>query len=376
MMARYDQVIARSFALGMLPVAILLLALFGFLVLAEALEDVGQGRFTTTDAILVTALRLPRILIDLLPVVVLLGGLLGLGRLAAGSELIALRAAGQSPLRQARPALWVLALIIAADVYLSLQVIPGAELNANRLSTQALAGAVPDVLLADERVATPLDGLAAQTESDGAFWTRDRRGYLRVNGLDRGRTPLDIEIYRRNDLGAIVRTITAARAIEVGTDTWLLEDVRIWEPSAAGPAVTAHKRWRWPSFVQEAELSRLILPAAALSPVDLRSYIDDLDRRGLDSQRYRVAWWQSVLRPLSLLAMTLLAVAMVQGSLRRVPLGSRVALGALLGVGNYLFEQSSSQLAVLLGGNALAIALLPRLLLLALALGALARRTP
>ncbi|MEM1231642.1 MAG: LPS export ABC transporter permease LptG [Pseudomonadota bacterium] len=374
-MTRYDRQLARAFAMGMVPVAVLLLALFGFLVLAETLEDVGQGRFGTSDAVLVTALRLPRILTDLWPVIVLLGGLLGLGTLASGSELIALRAAGIAPLRQARPVLLVLLLLIIADAWLALRVIPVAEVSANRISARALTTAQPDSTLGSDSE-LGLDGLGNLEDSDGAFWTRDARGYLRVNQLSRGRTPIDVEIYTRSATGEPTQLIRAARASEVGSDSWLLEDVWLWDLTTDQPAPQRLARWRWSSFVPEAELARLIVPAAALAPPDLYSYIADLTRRGLESQRYEVALWQTLTRPLSLLAMALLAVAMVQGSLRRIPLGTRVAAGAMLGIGNYLLEQSGSQLAVLLDGNAAVVALAPRLALLLLAITLLLRRAP
>ena len=48
-----DRYIMSQFLKGMLPVLLLLLALFSLLTLAEELEDVGQGTFTQLDAFLV-----------------------------------------------------------------------------------------------------------------------------------------------------------------------------------------------------------------------------------------------------------------------------------------------------------------------------------
>ena len=77
-----DRYIMSQFLKGMLPVLLLLLALFSLLALAEALEDVGKVTFRQLDAFLVVLYTSPRRIVDLLPVTALLGGLMGLGILA------------------------------------------------------------------------------------------------------------------------------------------------------------------------------------------------------------------------------------------------------------------------------------------------------
>ncbi|PKM02874.1 MAG: LPS export ABC transporter permease LptG, partial [Gammaproteobacteria bacterium HGW-Gammaproteobacteria-6] len=98
-----DRYVARGFLLGVLPVFLLLAGLFSFLALSQQLEDVGQGGFTTGSALKVVILTLPRQLLDILPVIALLGCLTGLGAMANYRELTAARAAGLSPSRLARP---------------------------------------------------------------------------------------------------------------------------------------------------------------------------------------------------------------------------------------------------------------------------------
>ena len=78
-MRRLDRYIARNFVFGLLPTLLLLTGLFSFLALVQELEDVGKGSYSTLSALAVIALTLPRKLIDILPVVALLGALTGLG---------------------------------------------------------------------------------------------------------------------------------------------------------------------------------------------------------------------------------------------------------------------------------------------------------
>ena len=72
-MLRIDRYIMQQFLIGILPALLLLLTLFSFMALAEELEDVGQGSFTLTDALMVVFLTTPKRIVELLPVTALLG---------------------------------------------------------------------------------------------------------------------------------------------------------------------------------------------------------------------------------------------------------------------------------------------------------------
>ena len=88
--------ICKNFVKAMIFVLPLLVVLFSFINLTESLESVGEGSYTTYDAVNTTLLHIPKVVIELLPVTVLLSGLIGLGGMANHEELTALRAAGLS----------------------------------------------------------------------------------------------------------------------------------------------------------------------------------------------------------------------------------------------------------------------------------------
>ncbi len=76
-----------------------LTALFSLLVFVEQLALVGQGHYRTLDALAYAILTAPNRLLQLAPVSMLLATLVGLGRLARGSELTAFLSCGVSQLR-------------------------------------------------------------------------------------------------------------------------------------------------------------------------------------------------------------------------------------------------------------------------------------
>src|SRR5450631_1073995 len=65
--------------------------------------DIGVGNYSAADAFLFTFLNLPEQAFELLPIGALIGALMGLGNLAAGSELVVTRASGVSVWRIAWP---------------------------------------------------------------------------------------------------------------------------------------------------------------------------------------------------------------------------------------------------------------------------------
>jgi len=142
---KIDRYIMLYFSIGMLPVMLLLLALFSFLPLTDALRDVGKGSFDLLDALKLVTVTTPGRVVDLLPVTALLGGLAGLGVLANHGELVVIQAAGWSKPRIAQPitlvALGLVGLVLVLQVY----VVPASEREAIRIRSKTLQNTKVDV---------------------------------------------------------------------------------------------------------------------------------------------------------------------------------------------------------------------------------------
>ena len=74
-------------------VLVILLVFFGFV---DEMDSLNRGEYKLLDAFIVAILSSPRYIFEVFPIAALLGSLIGLGGLAAHSELIAMRAAGLS----------------------------------------------------------------------------------------------------------------------------------------------------------------------------------------------------------------------------------------------------------------------------------------
>ncbi len=99
-MKTLDRYIGVSFAKGYLIVLAILLPVFSFLIFVNELEDAGKGTYDALGALVYVLLTAPARALELTPVTALLGSIVALAGLAAGSELWAIRVAGVSVMRR------------------------------------------------------------------------------------------------------------------------------------------------------------------------------------------------------------------------------------------------------------------------------------
>jgi lipopolysaccharide export system permease protein len=349
-----DRYLIRSMVLGGIPILGLLLGLFAFLTLAEELEQVGTGNFEVIDALNVMGLSLPKISLELLPVTSLIGVLVGLGTLASQQELIALRAAGWSNFRIARPVLMLALLIVAGAGVLQQWAIPLLE---HEIAT----------LRANTILETDVEG------EDAQFWTRSGGQMVRIGGVQFGLMPTDVEIFEQDESGHIGRLLQANRADILNASTWQLYDVQATHITETGTRTEYQTQMRWQSVLTPDQMATIITTAAALAPTDLIQYVDHLQENDLDSHRYRLVLWQQLSLPIGILGMALLGVPFVVGSTRSLAAGSRISIGIVIGILFYLAERTLGQVALLYALPPTVMAVGPDLFILVLAIFALSR---
>jgi len=103
-----DRYIARAVSVGSLLACFVMLSIFAFVDFVSQLNSVGTGDYGALQAAIFVLMRLPQRLYDLSPSILLLGGILSLGAMAANSELIVMRASGISSSIRARCRCWIL----------------------------------------------------------------------------------------------------------------------------------------------------------------------------------------------------------------------------------------------------------------------------
>src|SRR6202050_4351178 len=98
-----DRYLYRTVLVYTLMAMGVLLTLGALFLFIRQQSDIGVGDYSAADAFLFTFLNLPQQAFELLPIGAMIGALMGLGNLAAASELVVTRASGVSVWRIAWP---------------------------------------------------------------------------------------------------------------------------------------------------------------------------------------------------------------------------------------------------------------------------------
>ncbi len=186
--------IAGPLALGFLVYTFILLVSF-FFRLADFIIKRGLGLRSVGELLFA---YLPSIVVLTLPMSLLLGVLLGIGRLASDSELIALRASGTSLYRILRPVMLISLLLAAFNTYLMLELLPRGNLAFARLmaenATRTLSSAIEPRIFYNE-----FQGKILYV-SDSSPVDREWKGILLADSVTTSDRPSDVIVAERGRL--------------------------------------------------------------------------------------------------------------------------------------------------------------------------------
>lgn len=334
--------VLRNTAIALL----VLVALSAFFSLIGEVGDIGRGQYGILEALQYLFYSLPRRAYELFPPAALLGSLLGLGALASQSELTALRAAGMSVSAIARSVLLAAAFLSTVVLVLGEGLAPPGERHAQSLRAHAIS----------ERV-----GFSGKQ----GLWVRDGLNYINVEHVLSGNRISGLTIFSFNDDFALETILEASVGNHLGEGTWQLRGVSITEIEEGLLSEEELDALEWESALQPEMLEIAVVPPETMAVWELNSFIDYMERNGLDARRYQLAFWLKLVQPLATVAMVLLGIPFVFGSLRDIGGGQRVVIGLLLGIGFYMINTSVTRMGLVYDLPTVLSALLPSLVFLA-----------
>jgi len=340
--------IAYQVLIGFAISTAILLPLFSFFDLLDQLDDVGKGTYRAIDAFFYTAMLLPRRFIQIAPFVALLGTVIALGKLAINSELIAFRVAGLSPQRISFAPLGMGVLLLMTVAILEQFAAP--QLQQKAITYRAIA----------------LEQSAELGRNLG-IWTRNEHNILRIGQIVNNKRAADIELLQLDADGFIVTHTLAEFADIVEEDIWELSNTIVRTFQDGGRiSVNRMDVVRWPSFVDPEDIATLTKPPESLSPLELYRHVEFLRSTGQDADSYALALWRKAGSALMTIAMLLLSIPFVFGSIRS-GLSNKLIFATLIGMGVYLLDQIIANAGLILNLNPALVALGPGFTIIILA---------
>lgn len=332
----HDLYVARVVTVMVMATWMVLVGLDAVMAGVNEIGAVGQGDYTYFGAVTYILQTLPRRAYTMFPTAAVIGSLMGLGQLAATSELIAMRAVGLSRTRLSVSVALPLIVLTAAMVLNGETLGPMAQRSADSMKSAARSS---------DMIVGRYSGLWAR---EGDTFLNAQNGTEISDGEGGSRIQLqDIRLFEFASDGRL-ESVAHAQTAEHGVEGWLLRDVkRTWfEPRAVTRTEANEEHW-------ESQLDASTLAASAsniwrpryMPSSELRAGIDYRHRNQLDASEFEEHYWGRWFYPLNVLALCLAAIPFAFGSLRSGNAGKRLFIGVVFALGFWLAQMQVVKLA-------------------------------
>ncbi|MDP0589021.1 MAG: LPS export ABC transporter permease LptG [Candidatus Endonucleobacter bathymodioli] len=341
-MVKLDRYIARNVFGAMMIVLFGLVAMESLFAFLAQLDNM-RAQYTVWNVFLYTVLLVPKKIYSFIPFAALIGCLVGLGNMASNCELVVIRAAGVS--------LW--RIVVSAMRPALVLVFFGVLLG------EFFAPMLEQVAETHRTISRSAGGVYA---GEG-MWHREGNEFMYFNAVQPGGVLYGVSLYTFNKNMQLEQSLFAKRGIFQG-DHWILEGVK--RSSFDGQRYVVEERLiePWKTTLTTALLRVVILKADGLSMTGLKTYSDYLERQGLDSGEYRLAFWIKVLQPLSVFSLVMISISFIFGPLRSVSMGLRVFSGVIVGIIFTVLQSLLGPLSLVFGFSPVLAVIIPSVICL------------
>ena len=345
---RYINKTLRNYTLVVLLIWLSIYSFFNFL---GELNSIGQFDYTVLEAFKYIILQMPEVAYKQASPIILLGCVLGMGYLSTTNQLVVLQVSGNSVLKltalTVRTALIFVFMIIAFGEYIA----PIASEEAEKGRTKALG-----------------ENFASQNQE--GFWIREGGNYLNVEKNIDGNHFVGVTIIevKSNKITSVVKSEDATfdgKSLKMdNTDIFSINDstdideISLKERNSYNKIV---------SFDQDL-INSLKKKPDELTTRNIYKQIQFLSDNKLNSGIYKVELYKRAIKPITLVAMILLAMLFVFGSTRDVSLGRKIFFGVSLGLSFEMLSRIGGAMALSLDFNPVLSAVLPTTVVMVIAI--------
>jgi len=332
-----------------------LIGLSGIIKFVEQMRSVGQGTYDAWAAAYFVILKMPVEIAVFFPMAALIGALIGLGSLASSSELVVMQAAGLSKLRIAGSVLKTAIPMVLMVMVLGEFVAPKTDKEAYSMRAQAKHG--------------------QQTVSDKyGVWVKDADSFVSIGRMNSQAELFNVQLYFFNKQMQLERAIVAQKAV-YQQGSWLLQNISRTFFSADNTASEKLQEFVWQTKLTPKKLEVILSEPEKMSMRDIYNYIHYLEVNEQDASRYWLTFWRKAVLPFTVIVMMLLSVSFIFGGLRSVAMGTRLIFGIASGFTFHVLGELFGPVSLVFEFPPILGALLPSLLVLAIALYLLKRQS-
>ena len=311
-----DRYIAKTILSYTLVVMLVWLSIYSFFNFLSELNSVGNANYTILGAFQFIILQMPEVAYDQASALILLGCILGMGHLVTTGQLLIFRASGLSVIKIT----WLT--VKNALIFLFILILIG-ETFAPALAQYAESERSYDL------------GQSSLSGSQDGFWIRDGDNFINVENNIDGSIFSGITVFELDKENRIKRVIKSASGNFDGnslnfneTDIFSISGNEIFENISLKERNTFNKNV---AFDQDL-IASLEKEPKDLSTLKILKQIQFLTENKLRAGVFKVELYNRLLKPISLIAMILLAMLFIFGSTRDITLGRKIFLGVAIGL--------------------------------------------
>jgi len=354
-----DRYITKTLQKYSLSAMVVLVGVFAFFKFLDEVNDIGRASYTLLDAVVYIGFLLPKITYEVSSVIILLGAVLGLGHLAANSELIVMRGSGISIVKITKITLRVSISFVILAIILGEFIAPVSSNQAQIYRAKAL-------------------GETIVTSSQQGFWIRDKDNFIHVERNLDGKVFNNVTLIKKKSANLLDSVAYSDKAIfDDGNLT--LQKTSYYQVDSAGKftKIKQEDRKKYQSEVtfDQDLIESLKKDPRELSTVQLFKHIGFLSQNGLSTGDYEAEFYKRTMKPITLVAMVLLVIPFIFGSLRDASLGKRIFLGIVVALVFHQFSKLGVWMPKIFNLDYFLSASLPTLIVLIFALLMLYRTT-
>lgn len=349
-------------------VLLALIALFAFFDLVGQLGRISKG-YTLIDAFIITGLRLPMRIYEVMPIAALLGAVFVMSQWAARSEFTILRVAGLSPVRLA-----------------GMLMVPGLILMTLTYGFGEFIAPSSDVYAREYRAFIQNRTMSVRGSNTGA-WVREvtqsttgERSvrYINVQKITPDQEAQIWRVYDFNSKQNLTRIVTADSGTWAHKQGWLLKQAvntslpilsdlsvtPILDRVMVSPPVSMMLK----TSIDPSIFSVMMLKPENMSMRALAHYVTHLQQTQQQSGRYEISLWNKAFYPVAILVMIALAMPFAYMNTRSGGVSIKIFAGVMIGLGFYTVNNLFSYIGMLNTWPPLLVALVPTVIMLILAM--------
>ncbi len=340
-------------------VLVIWLGIYSFFNFLSEMSSIGQLNYKTLEAFRYIALQIPEVAYKHASPIILLGCVLGMGHLATTNQLLVLRVSGMSIFK-------LTVLTIKTALIFVIAVIAVGEIFAPIASDEAEKG---------RSIAL---GHSIASQSQEGFWIRDGENFINVQKNIDGKLFSGVTIIGVNSSNKISTVLTSEKATFDGKSIDM-KNTEIYSINTSKEIDEISLKER-NSYNKTVSFDQDLIDSLKKEPEELTTWniikqIQFLSDNKLRSGVFEVELYKRLIKPITLVAMILLAMLFIFGSTRDITLGRKIFFGIALGLSFELLSRISGAMALSFDINPVMSTFLPTIVVMVIAITLLIQKS-